>query len=64
MAAQSFAQPMDCLIKGNVSSKGERISYVPGGQCYDRTRIDPAKGERWFCIEEEAKAAGWRPSRR
>ncbi len=64
MAAQSFAQPMDCLIKGNVSSKGERIYYVPGGQWYDRTRIDPAKGKPWFCTEEEAKAAGWRPSRR
>ena len=55
---------MDCPIKGNISSKGERFYHVPGGQYYDRTKIDPAKGERWFCSEEEAAAAGWRPSKR
>ena len=53
-----------CLIKGNVSSKGERIYHVPGGQDYERTRISTAKGERWFCTEAEARAAGWRASKR
>ncbi len=37
------------------SLKGKRIYLVPGGQWYDKTRIDPAKGERWFCSEAEAK---------
>jgi len=53
----------DCRIKGNVSSKGERIYHVPGGRFYERTRIDTSKGERWFCSEAEAQAAGWRRSR-
>ncbi len=52
-------------IKGNVTGKGERIYHVPGGPYYDHTEIDPAKGERWFGSEKEARAAGWRrPSRR
>lgn len=53
-----------CLIKGNVSSKDERIYHVPGGEFYDQTRIDPLKGERMFCSEAEARAAGWRRSKR
>jgi endonuclease YncB( thermonuclease family) len=53
-----------CVIKGNISSSGERIYHVPGGQYYDRTKINTAKGERWFCTEEEALAAGWRRSKR
>ena len=27
---------------------------------YDETRIDESEGERWFCNEDEARAAGWR----
>ena len=49
-----------CRIKGNISRKGKRIYHVPGGRWYDRTKISPSKGERWFCSEEEAQAAGWR----
>jgi endonuclease YncB( thermonuclease family) len=52
-----------CVIKGNISSKGERIYHVPGGEYYDATKIDMAKGERWFCTEAEAMAAGWRKSK-
>lgn len=52
----------DCRIKGNISRRGERIYHVPGGRFYDRTRIDVSKGERWFCTEAEARAAGWRKS--
>ncbi len=55
----------ECLIKGNVSSRGgERIYHVPGGAYYERTIIDPATGERWFCYEAKAQAAGWRRSLR
>ncbi|WP_284736140.1 thermonuclease family protein [Dongia deserti] len=53
-----------CLIKGNINSKGERIYHVPGGQWYDETKISESKGERWFCSETEARAAGWRRSKR
>ncbi len=52
-----------CRIKGNISRSGDRIYHVPGGRWYDRTKISPSKGERWFCSEEEAQAAGWRRAR-
>ena len=55
---------IQCLIKGNISSSGERIYPVPGGAFYGRTKISPARGERFFCSEAEAKAAGWRASQR
>ena len=49
-----------CQIKGNISSKGDRIYHAPGSRSYGATRINESKGERWFCSEAEAKAAGWR----
>lgn len=49
-----------CIVKGNISAKGRRIFHVPGQEDYAATRIDPAKGERWFCSAVEAEAAGWR----
>lgn len=53
------------VIKGNISqSTGEKIYHVPGGEFYDRTAIDEATGERWFCTEADAIAAGWRRSMR
>mgnify|MGYP005839445763 CR=1 FL=1 len=52
------------VIKGNISSSGEKIYHVPGGAFYDKTVIDEGKGERWFCTEAEAVAAGWRKSLR
>ncbi|RYE49814.1 MAG: hypothetical protein EOP24_00815 [Hyphomicrobiales bacterium] len=52
-----------CNIKGNVSTRGERIYHVPGQKYYEETRISASHGERWFCSEEEARAAGWRRSR-
>ena len=36
------------VIKGNISSSGERIYHAP---------------ERWFCTEQEAIAAGWRKAK-
>jgi endonuclease YncB( thermonuclease family) len=56
------AQGGACRIKGNISSKGERIYHVPGQKYYDRTRIDTS-GEAMFCTEAEARAAGFRRSR-
>lgn len=57
------APPGDCVLKGNISASG-RIYHRPGQHDYERTRIDPARGERWFCSEAEALAAGWRPAAR
>jgi endonuclease YncB( thermonuclease family) len=51
-----------CPIKGNITSSG-RIYHMPWSPWYDKVRIEPEKGERWFCTESEAMAAGWRPVR-
>ncbi len=59
---QSQAAPVGCRIKGNISSSG-RIYHVPGGRYYASTRIDKSQGERWFCSESAARAAGFRRSR-
>lgn len=53
-----------CDIKGNISSSGEKIYHVPGQRDYNKTKISPEKGERWFCTEDEARAAGWRKAQR
>jgi len=58
-----FGQSGGCNVKGNISKKGERIYHVPGQRYYDRTRISPGEGERWFCSEDEARASGWRKAR-
>lgn len=52
-----------CLIKGNISSSGEKIYHMPGQRYYDKTKIDESAGERWFCTEDEAVSAGWRKSK-
>ena len=53
-----------CGIKGNISkTTGERIYHVVGQKYYRSTVINPFQGERWFCSEQEARAAGWRRSR-
>ncbi|WGT49668.1 thermonuclease family protein [Thioclava nitratireducens] len=51
--------PSNCAIKGNISKRG-RLYHLPGTGSYAATRINTAKGERWFCTEAAAKAAGWR----
>ena len=49
-------------IKGNISSDGQRIYHLPAGRYYDRVKIEVDKGEKLFCSEAEAQAAGWRAS--
>lgn len=54
-----------CKIKGNISiSTGEKFYHLPGMEDYETTRIEPKHGERWFCTEAEAIAAGWRKAPR
>jgi endonuclease YncB( thermonuclease family) len=52
-----------CYIKGNINGDGERIYHTPDSPTYGPTRIDEGRGERWFCTEAEARAAGWRAPR-
>ena len=57
------APPPGCRIKGNVTTAGARVYHLPGGRFYERTRVDPRRGEAWFCDEPAAVAAGFRPAR-
>lgn len=62
--AQSAQPPStECVIKGNISSSGEKIYHMPGQRYYEKTKIEENKGERWFCTEEEAVSASWRKSK-
>lgn len=53
--------PAGCAIKGNVTRNGS-IYHMPWSPWYAKVVIDEGRGERWFCTESEAVAAGWRPA--
>ena len=55
------AADRECRIKGNINARGERIYHTPDSRWYARVHVNEAKGQRWFCDETEARAAGWRP---
>lgn len=50
----------ECIIKGNVNSKGEKIYHTPASKSYKRTKINPDEGDQLFCTRQEAEAAGFR----
>lgn len=52
--------PEGCAIKGNVSKTG-RIYHMPWSPWYAKVKVEPAKGEAWFCTESDAAKAGFRP---
>jgi hypothetical protein len=54
----------ECLLKGNINARGEKILHSPGNAAYDRTVIDPERGEQWFCDVATAEAEGWRAAQR
>lgn len=62
-SAPNYSTDARCSIKGNINYNGEKIYHVPGQEYYDSTVINTDYGERWFCSEEEALAAGWRKSK-
>jgi endonuclease YncB( thermonuclease family) len=58
--------PAGCTIKGNVSASG-KVYHMPWNTWYDKVKMEPSReglagGKRWFCNEQEALAAGWRPA--
>lgn len=57
--SRAQAERGGCAIKGNITREGTRLYWVPGSRRYAETVVTEAKGERWFCTEEEAKLAGW-----
>ncbi|MER9163614.1 hypothetical protein [Mesorhizobium sp. M0715] len=52
-----------CDIKGNINERGEHIYHMPGQAYYLATRVNAARGERWFCSQWEAWWAGWRKAK-
>jgi hypothetical protein len=61
--ASSSTAPEGCRIKGNINSRGVKIYHTPASPWYDQTTVNESRGQRWFCTEAEAVAAGWRSAR-
>ncbi len=60
--AAKVAAPNGCPVKGQVA--GSRRTYLmPWAGGYARAGVRPERGERWFCDEAEAVAAGFKPPR-
>jgi endonuclease YncB( thermonuclease family) len=55
--------PEGCPIKGQVSG-ASRIYVLPWSPDYGRVRVQEARGERWFCSEQDAVAAGFKAAQR
>lgn len=49
-----------CTIKGNISSSGNKLFHTKTCPDYEAVTIYELDGERFFCSEDEAFAAGWR----
>jgi endonuclease YncB( thermonuclease family) len=56
---QRITNSTGCTIKGNRNQQGDWIYHLRGQNYYDVTRA-----ERLFCTESEARAAGYRRSKR
>jgi len=51
----------DCVIKGNISEHGYGKTYFfLGCPNYNTVKVDLEKGDRYFCTNEEAEAAGFK----
>jgi endonuclease YncB( thermonuclease family) len=64
--AAAVVTPAGCTIKGNVSASG-KVYHMPWNTWYDKVKMELSRGglaggKRWFCSEQEAMAAGWRPA--
>jgi endonuclease YncB( thermonuclease family) len=55
--------PDGCPIKGQVAG-GARTYVLPWSPEYERVRVQKTRGERWFCSEQEALAAGFKAAQR
>lgn len=64
LSPAAIADPPDpaCAIKANLK-KDECIYHMPGGQFYNKLRMDSIERRRWFCSAAEAEAAGCRRSK-
>jgi endonuclease YncB( thermonuclease family) len=55
--------PDGCPIKGQVAGAA-RVYVLPWSPDYERLRVQTTRGERWFCSEQEALAAGFKAAQR
>ena len=49
--------------KGQVAG-AQRTYVLPWSPDYERARVQKTRGERWFCSEQEALAAGFKAAQR
>lgn len=57
----SKSAPDGCPIKGRVVRRS-KVYVLPWALEYRQVRVRRRRGERWFCSEAEAAAAGFKPS--
>ena len=59
-AMPTMTPTVKCLnIIGNIN-EGKRIYHCPGWRDYNKISFNAAEGDRYFCTEAEAIAAGFR----
>ena len=56
--------PEGCPIKGQVSGASRASTCCRGRRTTSASRVQKARGERWFCSEQEAVAAGFKAAQR
>ncbi len=55
------AKSPECRVKGNIAAGGSTKTYfLEGCLTYNQVKIDPARGEGYFCSEAEAVKAGYK----
>ena len=42
-----------------ITEDDRKIFYVPSDEIYNEVTINPDKGEKMFCSDDEAILAGW-----
>lgn len=63
VAGSATGSSSECKIKGNINAKKEKIYHLENCPYYKNTIIDLSAGEKWFCSEAGAVAAGWRKAK-
>lgn len=53
-----------CDIKGNLDRYDKRYYHLPSYRHYSTVVVNLESWDRWFCSEEEAQKAGFRPARK
>ena len=51
--------PTFCVVKAVITEKKQKIFFIPSDERYSQIEIDPERGERMFCSDDEAILQGW-----